>query len=226
MIIGATLGDYGKGLKLKNAAGDGKRLEFFGEVGNDDYWDGITPQSVSKALQDADGVPLEVWINSPGGSVFDGWAVYQQLRDYSWRHAPVTTHAAGLAASIASAIYLAGDRRTIGTGSHVMIHRPWAFTAGDAGDFRDLAEQLDRIETDLANAYTARTKITADEAREAMAAETWYDASLAVSTGFSTEQVDTPAIAACLSPRCKFRHPPKMRSYEEDLAEIRRVLDR
>lgn len=138
---------------------------------------------------DVDTITLR--INSPGGDVFDGVAIYNALRDHDAR---VSVKVDGLAASIASVIMLAGDERHVGIGAKVMIHNPWCMTMGESSDMRKTADLLDDIRDGILDVYVDRTGADRDELAAAMGAETWFSSKDALAMGFATavdESVDS-----------------------------------
>lgn len=150
-----------------------------------------TVARVTSALATARG-RLAVTINSPGGSVVCGLAIFDALRAY--RGGQVVTTARGLAASMASVIFLAGDRRAIEPNAMLMIHNPWTITTGDADAHRETADLLDKLNLRLRSIYSERTELSEDAVTTMMDKETWLDATEAVSAGFAHE-VSAPAPA-------------------------------
>ncbi len=122
-------------------------------------------------------------INSPGGAVFDGMAIYNGLRT---PEAKVTTQIDGLAASIASVVALAGDEVKMLRGTQFMIHKPLMFGGGNATDFREMADLLDQVEGSIVDVYKAGSDLTDKAIRSAMEAETWYSPEQALDAGFAT----------------------------------------
>ena len=147
---------------------------------------GVTADEFAEGLGEITADEIEVQINSMGGDVFDGIAIYNALRSHP---AKITTRVDGMAASIASVVAQAGDERVMLTGSQMMIHPAFGFAMGDATDMRKLADILDRQTDIIAGIYTER----ADEGgfRDLMDAETWFDADEAVEVGLA-DQVVTP----------------------------------
>lgn len=156
---------------------------------------GISGKSFAKELRALGELKnIDLRINSMGGSVFEGLTIYNLLRDNGAR---VNTHIDGMAASIASVIAMAGDTVSIAENAFVMIHKPWAPAMGDADEHRSLADQLDKVEGSIANAYQRHSKESPEVIQEKMAAETWFDAQEALAFGLATEiRADTQSIAA------------------------------
>lgn len=136
--------------------------------------------TLARTLKDLDADEIKVRINSPGGSVFDGFALYNALRSHS---ATVTTVVEGLAASAASIIALAGDRVVMRPASELMIHEAWTFADGSAADMRKVADMLDSINNTVAGIYASKAGTPDDMWREAMRVETWFTPGEALEAG-------------------------------------------
>ena len=143
----------------------------------------VSPRDVQKALDEAEGQPVIVEINSGGGDIFAGSEIYTTLKGYS---GGVEVHIVGLAASAASVIAQAGKSKISPT-ALFMIHN----VSGSAyGDYRDMAHQAEVLETanrSIAAAYVEKTGKTLEELQQIMDHETWMDAKKAVEYGFVDE---------------------------------------
>ena len=141
--------------------------------------------NLSKQLEQLEGVSkINVYINSYGGEVAEGLAIYNSLK----RHpAEVVTVCDGFACSIASVIFMAGDKRVMNEASLLMIHNAWTLASGNAAELRKQAEDLDTITGASVKAYLSGVSITEEEVRALMDAETWLDPSKALEYGFCTE---------------------------------------
>jgi HK97 family phage major capsid protein/ATP-dependent Clp endopeptidase proteolytic subunit ClpP len=160
--------------------GDALEIDILDEIGG---W-GTSAKDFKAMLDEMDdGREIKLTINSPGGSVFDGIAIYNWLAE---RRDRVTVHVYGMAASIASVIAMAGRELTMHQGSMLMIHDPWSLTIGDAGDHRQTADLLDKIRDQIVDIYASRSTFSEDDIRDAMAIETWLDADEAAEAGFVT----------------------------------------
>lgn len=153
-------------LEVKAAADGSAEILLYDEIG---YW-GVTAKDFAGVLAGITAPSITVRINSPGGDVFDGLAMYNSLKSHP---ATINTVVDGLAASAASFIMLAGDTVTMAENSLVMIHKAWAMGIGNADDMTALAGVLDKIDGQIASMYAARNGKTVDENLAAMAAETW-----------------------------------------------------
>jgi ATP-dependent protease ClpP protease subunit len=211
-------------------------LQIFDQIGEDWFGgSGISAKAFSDALQSVGPGPLVVEINSPGGNVWDGLAIYNMLRG---RQAPVTTRVVGIAASIASIIALAGDSIEMAEASLFMIHDPSGMVAGTSDDMRKMANALDQHAEILAGIYTKRTGKTSAQIRAAMTAETWFTAQEAIQFGLADKTTEQLAMAACWHPRAVTKTAPEtvrsnlrrgLEQYAEGLAgdglEKQTVLD-
>lgn len=169
----------------RNDAGTGTAaaLHVYGVIG----WD-VEAGALVAELDALDAATIDVYVNSPGGLLFDGVAIFNALS----RHpATVNVTVDGLAASAASLIAMAGDQITMGVGSQMMIHDAAVLAAGNPAELRDLADWLDGQSDNAAAIYAARAGGTRAEWRARMTAETWYSADQAVEAGLATS-VATP----------------------------------
>jgi ATP-dependent Clp protease protease subunit len=172
-------------------------ITMYGDIGLD-WWtgEGITPASVKEQMDDAGEFSnITVRINSPGGSAFDGVAIYNVLRAAG---KPITVMVDGIAASAASLIAMAGDTITMGRGSMLMLHNPWTIALGNANDLRAEADVLEKIGDSMADIYVAKSGKTIAEIKAILDAETWLSAQDAVDQGFadSIAEGNAKALAA------------------------------
>lgn len=153
-----------------------------------DWWGMIGAETIAKALDDAGEVEtIDLRINSPGGDVFEGVAIYNQLVAHS---ASVNVTVDGLAASIASVIAMAGDDIAIAKAGQMMIHPPSGMAWGTSADMRQLADLLDSIQGSITSVYADRTGQTPEQLKEWIDAETWMNAEQAVERGFADSVVE------------------------------------
>ena len=208
--------------EMKAAASGEKHTEvmIFDEIG---LW-GITAKDFATALKEIpEDHAITVRINSPGGSVFDGYAIFNALKA---RSAQITTKIEGLAASMASVIALAGSKVTAAANSIVMIHNPWSGVAGDSDDLRKMADLLDKLTGQLVGIYAAKTGLPEGEVRAAMDAETWFTGSEAKEWGLVDEVTDEIQVAASFD-TSRFRNAPndmapaaKSETQPQDVAQL------
>lgn len=166
------------------AEGEVLTLSLSGAVGDD-----IRLQDVKGALAQARG-PVAIDLNSPGGDVFEGIAIYNLLRSYP---KAVTVKVLGLAASAASVIAMAADELEIGSGAFLMIHNAWALSIGNADDHEAMSSTLREIDGSLAGIYAARTGKPVADIAAMMTAETWLNADRSVELGFADRATPAPA---------------------------------
>jgi ATP-dependent Clp protease protease subunit len=181
-------------------------LVIYGEIGG--WWDGIDAAQTIKDLSALDVDQIDVRLNSPGGVVFDGVAIYNALAQHK---ANITVNIEGVAASIASVIAMAGDEIRIGEAANVMIHKPWSFAFGDAGEMRKEADVLDTLEAGIIDIYAARTGADRKQLQDWVAAETWFRGQAAIDAGFADSLVPAKAkkaSAARSAVYALFKHSP------------------
>lgn len=189
------------------------RIFIYGSIG----WD-IDAQYMRTALEDAT-EDIELRINSGGGDVFEGQAIYSLLDDYRKRNsARITVHVDALAASIASVIAMVGDEIIISDGGMMMIHQPWTpESAGNAAELRETAKVLDKVAETIATIYENRTGLDRSTIISLMDEETWLTASEAISLGFATQLASESEVAAASiqmfnyinAPRCLYTDSTK-----------------
>jgi ATP-dependent protease ClpP protease subunit len=182
----ASLREPRRWYEFRNATEDEAELLLFDEVGG---WFGVYADEFVEQLNAITASRLTVRVNSPGGSVFQGVAIANALRAHP---ATVTVRVEGLAASIASVIALAGDRLIMAPNSMFMIHDASGGCWGQASDMEKMAEILDKISDNLADAYAAKAGGTRADWRALMLAETWYTADEAVEAGLADELMVPP----------------------------------
>ena len=144
-----------------------------------------------------DGQHIHLRINSPGGSVIEGTAIYNALRRHE---GGLTVHIDAMAASMASVIAMAGEPVYMADNALLMIHNPWTVSMGESKDLRKEADLLDKLKVNLRNAYVRKTGINAEEIGAMMDAETWLDAVEAVALGFADAIEEGVAAAATATP--------------------------
>jgi ATP-dependent Clp protease protease subunit len=147
-------------------------------------YEATSPKVVERALQDANGAPVDVEINSGGGDVFSGSEIYTKLKDYS---GDVTVKIVGLAASAASVIAMAGKMVQMSPTAQMMIHNVSSHGSGDYRDMAHAAEVLENANQTIANAYQIKTGIAQEELLAMMDKETWLTAQQAKEKGFIDE---------------------------------------
>jgi len=166
-----------KNYRIDAKSGKDTTIYLYDEIG---MW-GI---SANRFVQDFDKITsktINLRINSPGGSVFDGMTIFNAIK----RHpSTVNVYIDGLAASIASIIALAGDSVMIAETGFYMVHDPWSVVVGSAKDMRKEADLLEKVEGTLVNVYATRSGMDEQQIENIMADETWYTADEAKEAGF------------------------------------------
>ncbi len=156
----------------------------------------VSSYNLSKQLQElGEGIEsINVYINSYGGEVAEGLAIYNALKRHK---AKVTTIADGFACSIASVIFSAGDERVVYDTSLLMIHNAWTYTAGNANDLRKEADDLEKITQASIKAYMNIVNVSEDELKEMLDKDTWLNAEEALEKGFATKimEVEEKSVA-------------------------------
>lgn len=171
---------------LKAAADKTPVLSIFDDIGA--Y--GVSAKSFLDDLRTVTTDEVDVEINSPGGDVFAGLAIYNGLRASGKK---INVKVLGLAASAASLVAMAGDTIEMPENAFMMVHNPWGFAMGGADEMRNTADVLDKIGAGLVSTYAKRTGKTDQEIAALLDAETWMTAQEAVNAGFATSV--TPALA-------------------------------
>ncbi len=151
-----------------------------------DYWsgEGVTAKRIAAALRSMGAGPVTVNVNSPGGDMFEGLAIYNLLREHDGE---VTVKVLGLAASAASIIAMAGDTVQIARAGFLMIHNAWVMAIGNRNDLMEVAETLKPFDDAMASIYAARTGQDIKAMAKLMDAETWIGGQAAIDDGFADD---------------------------------------
>jgi len=177
---------------IKAAKSDDNSISVFDVIGADWYGDGVTASRIAAALRSIGGADVTVNINSPGGDMFEGLAIYNLLREYEGK---VTVKVLGLAASAASIIAMAGDEVQIGRGAFLMIHNCWVYAMGNRHDLQQIAADMVPFDKAMNDIYGARTGLDAVTIDAMMDAETYIGGSDAVEKGFADRLLAADEIA-------------------------------
>ncbi len=177
----------------------------YGIVG--DSWDGLDANALVPLISDGDD-DLDVRINSPGGYVMEGLAIYNAIIRQKAKGRKVTTHIDGLAASMGSVIAMAGDDIVMADNALMMIHNPWDCACGDAADLRRAADKLDMIRDQIVGIYAKQTGIETDTLISMLDAETWMTAVEALAQNFVTSTEDAITVSASYVKPFGFKHAP------------------
>jgi ATP-dependent Clp endopeptidase proteolytic subunit ClpP len=189
-------------IEAKNKKAD---IWIYEDIG-DSWFGGLSAKRFAEELKGAGKISeITVHLNSAGGDVFDGVAIYNQLKKHP---ATVSVEIDGLAASIASLIAMSGDTVYMAENALMMIHDPWGGISGTASEMRDFAEKLDKVKSVLVDTYVARSGQDADDISALMTAETWFTASEAADLGFVDEITAEQKMAAHFD-LSRFKNAPK-----------------
>ena len=153
-------------------------IYIYSEVGGFD----VNAKSFINELKAVKDKNIDVHINSLGGSVFDGLAIYNALKTHTKK---VTTKVEGICASIASVIAMAGDQIEMAENSLFMIHNPFAMSGGDANELRKTADILDKIRNEIADIYASKSKHDSQHYINLMDVETWFNSSETLELGLA-----------------------------------------
>jgi ATP-dependent protease ClpP protease subunit len=175
-------GDWHDWYRIDNATADRAEIMIYGPIGDDAYMDGVGARAFVQNLRTVTAKAIDLHINSPGGLVFDGVAIYSALKNHP---ATVDVTVDGLAASAASFVAMAGDTVTVEKAAKIMIHDAGGLVVGNAADMREMADLLDEFSNTIAEIYADRAGGTVDKWRTAMRAETWYGSAEAVKAGLA-----------------------------------------
>lgn len=192
--------------RITNATDSHVEILIYEEIGGNFFGGGVEAKSFVEDLREMRGVTdINIRINSPGGNVFEGFAIYNALT----RHpAHITVDIDGLAASIASVIALAGDTVHMAQNALFMMHNPSGFAVGTAADMRLMAEALDKIQSNLVDIYISHSTLSASRVQELMDHETWLTASEALSHHLINEVTEGQQLAAHFD-LSRFQHVPE-----------------
>jgi ATP-dependent Clp protease protease subunit len=196
----------GAGYSMKAKSKGAAEIYVYEDVG-ESWFGGVTAKQFAADLKALGAVEtIDVRINSGGGDVFDGLAIYRQLVEHQAR---VVAHVDGLAASIASVIAMAGDEIRISESGFMMIHDAWGIEIGDAAAMRKMADMLETTSSAITDVYAARTRAERTQLRTWMEAETWFTGAEAVDAGLADVMDENLRVAAHLDlSKHKFRHAP------------------
>ena len=166
--------------RIENNSSATAKVYIFDEIG----YVGVSAQDFVRDLNDIKAQHIELHIDSPGGDVFSGVAIYNSIKDHP---ADVTVIVDGIAASAASFIAQAGDKVIMNRNSSMMIHDAHGLAIGNSKDMAELGALLEKASDNIASIYAERSGVPADVWREAMRAETWYSADEAVEARLADE---------------------------------------
>lgn len=189
----SALERWNAGLRAAGDGSDNNVITMYDMIGHD-YWSGggVTAKRVAAALRAIGDKDVEVHINSPGGDMFEGIAIYNLLREHPRN---VTVKIMGMAASAASIIAMAGDTIQIGAASFLMIHNCWVLASGNRHDMAETAAFLEPFDKAMADVYASRTGEKFETVTGWMNAEKWIGGNDAVTLGFADELLSADQIS-------------------------------
>lgn len=158
-------------------------ITIYGIVGDDWWGDGVTVKRIDAALRAIGDKAVTVYINSPGGDMFEGIAIYNRLREHSQM---VTVKVLGLAASAASVIAMAGAKREVAKSAFLMIHNCWVWLAANRHGLREAADQMEEFDRAMIALYADTSGLEEDEVEALLDAETYLSGASALEKGFAT----------------------------------------
>lgn len=182
-----------------NAKGNSTgELMLYGDISSSTWWgDEVTPKDFKANLDSLGDIQtLNIYINSNGGDVFAGQAIYSMLKRNT---AQKNVYIDGLAASIASIIAMAGDKIIMPANAMMMIHNPWTMAMGNSHDFRKLADDMDKIRESMLSVYESKTGMKQEDIIPLLDSETWLTAQDAFDKGFCDEIEEEKQVAASLN---------------------------
>ncbi|MDW5499870.1 Clp protease ClpP [Pseudomonas lundensis] len=186
----AALERWDGGIKAANSSDN--TISIFDVIGSDYWGEGVTANRIAGALRSMNGEDVTVSINSPGGDMFEGLAIYNQLREYSGK---VTVKVLGIAASAASIIAMAGDDVQIGRGAFLMIHNCWVYAVGNRHDLARAAQDMEPFDRAMQDIYSARSGLDAATVSGMMDNETYIGGNDAVEKGFADRLLSADEIS-------------------------------
>lgn len=215
----------GQRLKIQSKSSSTAEIILYAGIGNDWWGDGsmVSAKQFSDELKKLDASVNEIIlrINSPGGDVFQGVAIYNRLKQHK---AKVTVIIDGLAASIASIIALAGDEIVMGEGAMFMVHLPWTMTMGNRIEHDNTSGRLLDVEEQMISIYSKKTGLDRAEIKAMLEAETWMGADEAIEKGFVTSKAEdsVPIAASAMASPWILRAP---KSYREQTVAVTAAKD-
>lgn len=181
--------------QVKDNSADENTIGILDPIGYDPWTgEGVTAKRIAGALRNIGPKnDVTVSINSPGGDMFEGLAIYNMLREHEGH---VTVKVLGLAASAASIIAMAGDTVKVARAGFLMIHNAWVIAVGNRNDLRDYADRLEPMDRAMADVYAARTGMSARKISTMMDSESWIGGSDAVDQGFADDLLSSDSVGS------------------------------
>lgn len=178
--------------QLVNQSDQEATLYIYGDITSIKWFENdVCVYDLAKEIDKLNDKKLNVRINSYGGEVAEGLAIYNLLRSYGGE---VATICDGFACSAASVVFMAGKQRIMPKSSLLLIHNAWTRASGDANDLRKAADDLEKITQPSIDIYSSVSNLSEEEIKKMMDEETWISADEALSYGFATEVTDEEAM--------------------------------
>ena len=191
-IAPTVLARWNSALVAKEDGEDEATISIYDPIGFDPFTGGgFSVKKAAAILRNIGDRDVVVNINSPGGDLFEGIAIYNLLLLHKGK---VTVRVIGLAASAASVIAMAGDEIQMSPASFMMIHNVWVVAIGNRNDLRDAADQLETFDDALADVYSQRTSMDKKSVAKMMDKETWFSGSQAMENGFADSMLDAEEV--------------------------------
>lgn len=167
----------------------------YDQIGMDWWGDGLSARDFREQFNAIKADEINLHINSPGGSIYEGLAIYNTIKSHP---AKINGYVDGIAASISSVLLMAADTIIMPENADLLVHKPWSGIVGNSDDMRNEADELDRMEDQIAKIYSDRTGINSKEISRMMSSETWISGNDAVEMGFADEVIENKKAAACM----------------------------
>jgi ATP-dependent Clp protease protease subunit len=194
-------------------------LTIYGDIGESFWGASVSAVDVKDMLSEMDG-DITVRINSAGGSVFDGFAIYNLLAQHDGQ---VHVKVDGWAASAASVIAMAGDTIEMADNSMIMIHEPWTMAVGDSRDMVKTAELLDKIRDNIITTYQSKSNLDTETISAMMIEETWMKADEAIEKGFATAKTSQKAKASNSVDKPWMNKAPQNKEHDMSFVNVQRL---
>lgn len=202
--------------QIRNKTATSAEIILYGAIGSSWFEDSISAKQFSDELKALPATVNDITlrINSPGGDVFDGIAIYNRIKQHP---AKCTVIIDGLCASIASIIALAGEEVIMGEGALYMVHLPWTFCAGNRMELDNTVNRLMDVEEQMISIYAKKCGLGRAEIKAMMEKETWMDSTQAIENGFvdSTAEETMPIAASILDKATWINKRPNMKTVDQ-----------
>lgn len=220
------MNDY---LKFQKVEGDPGTTELlvYGDIRKKDWFDQLVGDDETRTgafdfkqkLDELETDNLRVRINSYGGEVAEGLAIYSNLEEWSRKGGKLETIVDGFACSAASVIFMAGEKRIVPKSGLLMIHNAWTIAMGDSNDMRKAADDIEKITQPSVEIYVTKTGLSEARVKEMMNVETWMTSNEALELGFATDVVSQNAQQS-LEQHYVYKLVKQIKELQKDLKNI------